>query len=110
MHEPDTHALDLELMRLAHALIDVELVLVAVEALVSITERGDNRRDHRELIEHAGHVNIAGMHHEIDAAKNLEHRGRKMLAGFGDVGVGNDPDSHGIPPLMSSKCEPSSYH
>ena len=95
MHQPDAHALDFEPMRLAHPVIILKPVLMAVEALVAVAERGDDRRDARQLVEDAVHIDITGMHHQIDAAKDLEHRGWQMLAGLGDMSVGNDPDSHG---------------
>ncbi len=94
MHEPDSHALEFDEMRLAHALVGIEPEAMAVKAFVAVADRGDNRRDYRQLVEHAVHVDVARVHHEIDAAKYLEDLGGQMLAGFGDMSVGNQADSH----------------
>src|SRR5277367_2052726 len=107
MHQPDAHALDFELMRLADPVIDFELVLMTVETLVTIAERGDDGRDTRQLVENAVHIDITGMHDQIDAAKDLEDRGRQMLASLGNMGVRNDPDAHSDTGSNVLKREPS---
>ena len=56
---------------------------MAVEALVAIAHRGDHRRDCRQLVEHAIHVDIAGMHHQIDAGENLEDLGGRCSQASG---------------------------
>ena len=95
MHQPDSHARYLDQMRLAHPLIIlIEPMPMPIEALVAIAERRDHRRDRRQLVEHAIHVNVARMHHEIDPREHLEHLRGKMLAGFGNMSVRDQADSH----------------
>ena len=94
MRQPDPHALNFEQMRLAHALVGLEAIAMAVEAFVAIAERRDHRRDRRQFVEHAVDVNVARMHHQIDPGEDLEHPWWQMLAGFGDMSVGDQPDSH----------------
>ena len=65
-----------------------------VEAFVAVAERGDHRRDRRQLVEHAVHVNVARVHHEIDPREDLEHLLGQMLAGFGNMSVRDEADSH----------------
>jgi hypothetical protein len=81
-------------MRLAHALVRVEAEAMAVEALIAIAERRDHRRDSRQLVEHAIHVHVARMHHEVDSGKDLENPFRQTLAGFGNMSVRDKPNSH----------------
>src|SRR5882672_1555754 len=67
---------------------------MAVETFVAIAERRNHRRDSRQLVEHAIHVNVARVHHEIDSGEDLEDPFREMLAGFGNMSVRNEADSH----------------
>ncbi len=43
-----------------------------VEAFIAVSERRDHRRDCRQFVEHAVHVHVARMHHEIDPREHLE--------------------------------------
>ena len=73
MNQPDSHARDLDQMRLAHALIGIEAVAMPIQTFVAIAERRDYRRDWRQLVEHAIHIDIARVHHEIDPGEHLEY-------------------------------------
>src|SRR6266478_10255754 len=81
-------------MRLARALVWVEAKAMPVETFVAIAERRNHRRDCGQLVEHAIHVNVARVHHEIDSGEDLENPFREMLAGFGNMSVRDKADSH----------------
>src|SRR5260370_34285168 len=81
-------------MRLAHPLIRLEAKTMPIQSLVAIAQRRDHRRDSRQLIEHAIHIDVARMHHEIDSREDLENPFREMLAGFGNMSVRDKTDSH----------------
>jgi hypothetical protein len=95
MHEADPHAANLDQMRLAHALVRVEAVAMPVETFIAIAERRDNGCDAGQFVEHAIHVDVAGVHHEVDPRKHLENPCGEMLAGFGYMRVRDQTDSHG---------------
>ena len=65
-----------------------------IESFVAIAERRDHRCDRRQFVEHAVHVHVARVHHEIDPREHLEHLFRQMLAGFGDMSVRDQADTH----------------
>ena len=94
MHEADSHACYLDQVRLAHAIVGLEAIAVPIEAFVAVAERRDHRRNRRQLVEHAVHVHIARVHHEIHPGEHLEDPVGKVLAGFGYMSVRDQADSH----------------
>src|SRR6266851_8408373 len=94
VNQSDSHALDSHQMRLADALVRIEAEAMPVESLVAIAERCDHRRDCGQLVKHAIQVDVARLHHEIDSGEDLENPFREMLAGFGNMSVRDEADSH----------------
>src|ERR1700735_4823077 len=94
MHQPDSHASNLDQVRLAHTLVGLEAITMPVKAFIAVTERRDHRRNRRQLVEHPVHVNVARMHDEIDPREHIEDSLRQMLAGLGYMSVRDQADSH----------------
>ncbi len=94
MHQPNPHTRNFNQVRLAHPLVSLKPIAMPIQPLISIPQRRDHRRNRRQLIQHAIHVNIPRMHHKIDPGKNLENPRRQMLARLRNMSVRDKPDSH----------------
>ena len=55
---------------------------MAVEAFVAVAQRRDDGCYLSQLVEHPIDVDIARVHHQVDALEDLENRRREMLARF----------------------------
>ena len=63
--------------------------------VLAVAPRRPQRRHLGQLVEHEQLVDVAAVEDGVDAGEDVEHLRPQLGTGFGDVGVGDQPDAHG---------------